>query len=229
MHKGLILLVTAAAMVGCSTKQTSIGTTGQYAKAATFVEHKFNHQSDVVLYPSDHETALWVGNHYARSPQGKWTITEYRTIKVSRPVLKPDGNVVNEQVQETVAFKRMDAMIHFAFDSHALNEKSISELKKLPLSEADAFVIDAHTDAKGSDSYNDKLSLRRAESVKKWLVKQGIAAHSVNANPHGERQPMADNSTADGRAMNRRAIIYLKLKQDGQDVEAAAGLNDGGV
>lgn len=214
MRKEFILVAAAAAIAGCSSQQTNIGTAGQYAKAATFVEHKFNHQSDVVVYPSDHETALWVGNHYAGSPRGQWTVTEYRTIKVSRPVLKPNGDVVREQVTQTVAFKRMDAMVHFAFDSNALNDKAIAELKTLPLAEADGFVIDAHTDAKGSNSYNDKLSLRRAEAVKKWLIKQGVAADTVNTNPHGETQPMADNATPDGRAMNRRAVIYLKLKQD---------------
>jgi outer membrane protein OmpA-like peptidoglycan-associated protein len=64
--------------------------------------------------------------------------------------------------------------------------------------------IEGNTDAIGSDAYNEKLGMRRAESVKKYLVEKGIAADTLTTESFGESKPVADNKTKEGRAMNRR-------------------------
>ncbi|MCX6171173.1 MAG: OmpA family protein [Ignavibacteriales bacterium] len=64
--------------------------------------------------------------------------------------------------------------------------------------------IQGYTDNIGSESYNIKLGQRRADVVKDYLVSKGIAANRINAISFGEGGPVADNKTADGRAMNRR-------------------------
>ena len=64
-----------------------------------------------------------------------------------------------------------------------------------------------HTDSVGSDAYNQRLSLARAESVKAYLVSQGIPAARIKTEGKGESQPVADNASADGRAKNRRVEI----------------------
>ena len=66
-----------------------------------------------------------------------------------------------------------------------------------------------HTDSVGSDAYNQKLSLRRAEAVKAYLVSKGIEANRVYTEGKGKKQPVADNKTADGRAKNRRVEIEV--------------------
>ncbi|HSO93160.1 MAG TPA: OmpA family protein, partial [Candidatus Dormibacteraeota bacterium] len=66
-----------------------------------------------------------------------------------------------------------------------------------------------HTDSVGSDSYNYRLSMRRAEAVKAYLVSGGIEANRVFVEGKGEKQPVADNTTADGRAQNRRVQIEV--------------------
>ena len=66
-----------------------------------------------------------------------------------------------------------------------------------------------HTDSVGSDAYNQKLSLRRAEAVKAYLVGKGIEANRVYTEGKGEKQPVADNKTAAGRAKNRRVEIEV--------------------
>lgn len=66
-----------------------------------------------------------------------------------------------------------------------------------------------HTDAAGSDAYNQKLSLRRAEAVKGYMVSKGIEANRVYTEGKGEKQPVADNKTAAGRAKNRRVEIEV--------------------
>ena len=66
-----------------------------------------------------------------------------------------------------------------------------------------------HTDSVGSDAYNQRLSVKRAESVKAYLVSKGIEANRVYTEGKGEKQPVADNKTKDGRAKNRRVEIEV--------------------
>ncbi len=66
-----------------------------------------------------------------------------------------------------------------------------------------------HTDSKGSDAYNQKLSVRRAEAVKSYLSGKGIEASRIYTEGKGESQPVADNKTDAGRAKNRRVEIEV--------------------
>ncbi|MCX7257537.1 MAG: OmpA family protein [Polaromonas sp.] len=70
-------------------------------------------------------------------------------------------------------------------------------------------VATGHTDAVGSDASNQKLSIRRAESVKAYLVSKGIEKNRIYTEGKGEKQPVADNKTAEGRAKNRRVEIEV--------------------
>lgn len=66
-----------------------------------------------------------------------------------------------------------------------------------------------HTDSDGSDKFNQKLSVRRAESVKAYMVSKGIEANRVYTEGKGEKQPVADNKTKAGKAKNRRVEIEV--------------------
>jgi len=70
--------------------------------------------------------------------------------------------------------------------------------------------VEGHTDAIGSDQYNMRLSKRRAESVRRYLVDPGIAASRLTTEGYGEQRPVATNDTADGRAQNRRVELLVK-------------------
>ena len=69
--------------------------------------------------------------------------------------------------------------------------------------------IIGHTDSTGSDSVNDPLSINRAASTRDYLVQRGVSAQRIAVDGRGSRQPVADNSTASGRAMNRRVEIFI--------------------
>lgn len=71
-------------------------------------------------------------------------------------------------------------------------------------------VIEGHTDAVGADAANEKLSKDRAESVRQFLISEGIPAERVTAVGKGEQQPVATNDTPEGRANNRRVEIVLR-------------------
>ena len=70
--------------------------------------------------------------------------------------------------------------------------------------------IHGHTDWVGSEAYNMKLGLRRAEAVKKYLIEQdGITGENLITKSFGESQPVATNETKEGRAQNRRIEFHL--------------------
>lgn len=91
-------------------------------------------------------------------------------------------------------------------DARPILDATIDVLKAEP--EIDV-AVQGYTDSVGSEAYNEKLSQRRAESVKEYLVAGGIPASRLTAIGYGESDPVATNETEDGRAQNRR--VELKV------------------
>ena len=103
--------------------------------------------------------------------------------------------------------------VYFDFDSAELRPESITELERVvtfmgdvPFAKA---LVEGHTDSVGSAEYNQGLSERRANAVKEYLVSQGIEKNRVYTEGKGEKQPVADNKTKEGRAKNRRVEIEV--------------------
>lgn len=72
------------------------------------------------------------------------------------------------------------------------------------------FVVEGHTDSRGSVAVNQALSRRRADAVRDYLIERGVPAERITAEGHGPDDPVADNKTAEGRANNRRVEIVVK-------------------
>jgi len=82
----------------------------------------------------------------------------------------------------------------------------VSKVKGINL---EVIIAVGHTDSVGSDAYNQKLSVRRAEAVKAYLVSKGIEKNRIYTEGKGEKQPVADNKTNEGRGKNRRVEIEV--------------------
>lgn len=101
----------------------------------------------------------------------------------------------------------------FDFDKSVLKPEARAKLDDLVAKTGgvnlEVIIAVGHTDSVGSDAYNQKLSVRRSEAVKAYLVSKGIEKNRVYTEGKGEKQPVADNKTAEGRAKNRRVEIEV--------------------
>ena len=102
----------------------------------------------------------------------------------------------------------------FDFDKSVLKpagKKSIDDaVAKMQKVDVDVVIATGHTDSIGTDAYNQRLSERRAQTVKEYMVSKGIAAAKITTLGKGETQPVATNKTKEGRAKNRRVDIEFK-------------------
>ncbi len=121
---------------------------------------------------------------------------------VPAPIVKPEQQKIT-----------LNADVLFDFDKSSLKpegrtklDEVVSQMKGLNL---EVIIAVGHTDSIGTDAYNQKLSVRRAESVKSYLVSKGVPADRVYTEGKGEAQPVASNKTRDGRQKNRRVELEV--------------------
>jgi OOP family OmpA-OmpF porin len=102
--------------------------------------------------------------------------------------------------------------LYFGFNRFDLSAEELEKLKSFAMkikSYKGVIVIEGHTDNIGSLTYNEKLSLKRANHIMQLLLNAGIDQKSIKVVAKGETSPIADNATNEGRAKNRRVIIKL--------------------
>ncbi|MFO1364606.1 MAG: OmpA family protein [Burkholderiales bacterium] len=126
------------------------------------------------------------------------------------PPPKPAAKPAPKPVTEKVTFA---ADVFFDFDKAVLKPEGKAKLDdlvgKLKTVALEVIIAIGHTDNIGSKEYNQKLSVRRAEAVKAYLVSKGIEPNRIYTEGKGLTQPIADNRTAAGRAKNRRVEIEV--------------------
>jgi len=83
--------------------------------------------------------------------------------------------------------------------------------------------VEGHTDSVGSDEYNQRLSENRANSVRDFLIREGINSSSIAARGFGESQPVATNDTAAGRQQNRRVELVVSGDVIGTPIRPTSG------
>ena len=111
------------------------------------------------------------------------------------------------ELKQTVFFETNRAVIRRI--SHALLDEVAQALKDNPTIKVE---IQGHTDSQGSDRSNLKLSQRRADSVRRYLIKKDVTSDRMVAKGYGESVPIADNRTSEGRAQNRRVEFVITAR-----------------
>lgn len=136
-------------------------------------------------------------------------------------VLKNEGRTgcgaapeVKEMKQERQVIT-LSADTYFDFDKSVLKPEGKQAIQQLAQdlnsrgANVQKITVVGNTDSKGSDAYNQKLSERRAAAVGNYMIENGVPASLIEAYGNGERNPVADNATAEGRAQNRRVDIAV--------------------
>jgi len=135
----------------------------------------------------------------------------------------PGATVVRQGEGIIVKF---DSGILFDVDKTDLKSAAKSNIANLSTSlnknPQTNILIVGHTDNTGSDDHNMDLSIRRAEAVKSYIVSAGVSGSRLSTQGKGESEPIADNTTADGRAQNRRVEIAI-VANDQMKAEARQG------
>jgi OOP family OmpA-OmpF porin len=140
--------------------------------------------------------------------------TKYGVIAIRE--LQPDEDFA-EPFNVTVMFEpaksyRLDN-VYFDFGRFTLRSESFKELDELvsymKWRENEKIELAGHTDNIGNANENQKLSEQRAEAIRQYLIKKGVPASRVTAKGYGSLQPVADNSTYEGRQLNRRTEVRI--------------------
>lgn len=112
---------------------------------------------------------------------------------------------------DTAAKSGFSANLLFDYDKAELTPQEKQKLDQLipQIKEAnpEKLILVGHTDSNGADSYNEKLSLRRVETVKSYLVTKGVDKNRIQIEAKSETQPVRDNDTTNNRAANRRVEL----------------------
>lgn len=155
----------------------------------------------------------------ARNPRTKEDIFHFKKLPpkpvIPEPVVVPPPPPVPEPDPIVVRAKTWNyTLFYFDFDKDVLTDEFVAQFKELVGEMKEfpgaTFEVAGHTDSKGSDAYNDKLSIKRAEFVKNLLIKEGFPADKIVTKGYGERQPVIpDARTEDEHMQNRRCEIRI--------------------
>ena len=151
------------------------------------------------------------------SPRNKVNHTYYGS-ELSAVDILVSGKGINTQADplraRLVGFK--DFTVEFAFNDTKINPSAKSELdyvvKALNSNPKITLALEGYTDSIGDAEYNKKLSERRAQSVKDYLVSQGIDSSRLTIRSFGLTNPISSNSTTSGQAANRRVVLRITNK-----------------
>ena len=141
----------------------------------------------------------------------KYTVTDNKSAAVSATA------TVSIKVREPLAISLSDTqLVNFIYDEAELTKLSKSKveaiIEQVKLAQDITIEVYTYTDNIGSDAYNIALSAKRATALKNLLIANGIAETDIKAIGKGEKDPIADNSTPAGQAINRRGEFIFKTK-----------------
>jgi outer membrane protein OmpA-like peptidoglycan-associated protein len=141
-------------------------------------------------------------------------VAEMKPEPKPEPVPPPPAPAPEPAAPAEKVIDRLTVRVNFDFDKSTIRKADETELKKAidfvrkyPAAKVE---LDGYTDSTGTEQYNQRLSERRAEAVRRYLIKEGAVDEArISAKGYGESRPIASNKTKKGRAENRRVEIII--------------------
>jgi len=198
----------------CNATTLTLTTSGKVASAVLDGEEIAATGGTIAVSPAS--TTSYTAKVFGPGGSGTCSVTVTVTLPPPPPVCPtpptppPAAKVID----------RLTIHVNFDFDRSDITEADVAELKKainFLRKYPDAKVkVEGHTDSRGTEEYNQKLSERRADAVRQYLIKEGAVKKAmISATGYGELRPIASNETKDGkdnpegRAENRRVEILI--------------------
>jgi len=210
----LAALIAIAALGGCATK-------GASAPAPTTAPQVIDNwrSSDGIVWKNGTNEYCWRNNFWTPATavaecdgalKPPPAAAPAPVEPAAAPAPAPAPAVVPVPVSEKVTFA---ADAFFDFDKSVLKSEGKAKIddvvSKLGSINLEVIIAVGHTDSIGTDAYNQALSVRRSEAVKAYLIGKGVDKNRVYTEGKGEKQPVADNKSSEGRAKNRRVEIEV--------------------
>ncbi|PIA77591.1 hypothetical protein BFR04_09125 [Gaetbulibacter sp. 4G1] len=126
-----------------------------------------------------------------------------------------ETQIVQNTAQPSKVITNTSKVVYFNSNSSTLGAEAksiLNEIVKISKGGGQYKIqINAHTDSDGSNQFNNKLSIDRANNVKQYLLSKQLSSNNISVNNYGETQPVSDNNTNLGKALNRRAKVIIKV------------------
>lgn len=217
MNKLIIAALSTALLSACATNPY----TGEHAKTATGATIGAGAGAvlgGVVSSRGDRTKGVLIGTAIGATVGGligrqmdKQEAELRQSMSGSGVEVMREGDTIRLQAPENITFDTNRADVKLQFQP-VLGQLAQS-IRQYP---GTVVQVEGHTDSTGSAAYNQTLSENRAASVRSYLVQQGVEANRLLAVGYGMSRPIADNSTATGRAQNRRVEILIVPQQQQQ-------------
>ncbi len=194
---------------------TAINITNRTVASNAFKEMLREHQAELAAANERSESAEYMAAALANQTmtlQANLAVAEEENLELQSLLEDALSNIATARVEAAKIVLTLPGIV-FDTDKATLKTEAQMALAKLSgilmVFPKARVSIGGYTDSTGSKEFNQKLSQQRADAVRDLLVEQGVAAERLTSQGFADANPVADNSTDDGRAMNRRVELVI--------------------
>ena len=213
----LVSIILALTLIGCATPQTKTGKGAAYgaaggAVAGAVLGQAIGRDTESTLIGAAAGAAVG-----AAAGAGVGHMMDQQEAEMREALAESEAAAVKREGELLAITLKGD--VSFDVNSDVVRPGLYSELDRiaqiLVKYTQTSIIVEGHTDSTGPESYNQKLAERRATNVKNLLVQREVSEYRVNTIGYGESQPVATNTTPEGRQMNRRVEIRINPDDQG--------------